>query len=148
MSIIDALKKLVAAIGLANDPAEVPGDNIAEVIEQVAENVGNVPTSSSIFVVNMISDPQTGSSVLDSTWKEIYDAYTNGIVLLKVGEDDSEIMMSVLSMAYGNGSYAVYFYDIAVSGNLAMFVTDSEDGYPDSRLPGPDPQPDPTSNPT
>lgn len=39
MSIIDALKKLVVAFGGADDPSQVQGDNIADVVDKLSEIV-------------------------------------------------------------------------------------------------------------
>lgn len=42
MSIVNALKKLVVALGGAEDVTGVPGDNIAEVINQITERVAQL----------------------------------------------------------------------------------------------------------
>ena len=129
MSIVDALKKLVVAFGGASEPEEVPGANVADVIEELAKNPpsggGTAP-----LVVNISTD--NNGSIMNRTFREIEDAVLSGRYVL-VYEFDEEIDM------YG------YFYpsmigkDIVEADNIqycvnlgefGVYFAETKDDYP------------------
>lgn len=72
MSITEALKKLVTAIKGTGDPTEVPGDNVAEVVNEVSKAIQNKPADFAPFVITVTDNSGTISS--DVTFAEVLAA--------------------------------------------------------------------------
>lgn len=125
MSIVDALKKLVVAFGGASEPEEVPGANVADVIEELAKNPPSGGTTEPL-IVNMIADGNGQS--LDKTYREIADAFLSGRnVIVYAQEDGAYAYVFINQIYHSNGLYAV---EGGSGFSLLTFTTEDPDGYP------------------
>ena len=86
MSIVNALKRLVVALGGASDPMDVPGENISAVVDQITKALPDNPTPSpsgdSVFRISVIDGATSGKYVADKTFEEITAAIEAGKVLV------------------------------------------------------------------
>ncbi len=85
--------------------------------------------SGGVLIVNDNVDSDTNTHTLDKTWKEIKDAYINGVVLIHsvpagLGSKESyEIVIGVYETSGIEKPFEVMFGD-------SQYGTDSENGYP------------------
>lgn len=81
MSIVDALKKLIVAVGSAQDVNEVPGANVAEVINVFAENPP-VSGGNPVLRIKVTDGAEAGTYVSDVAFADIVDAIENDETLI------------------------------------------------------------------
>lgn len=77
-----------------------------------------------VLIVNEYFDEFTEKQTLDKTWKEIYDALMNGIIVyLKCPDESSKYYIYALrGLSFTDGYFAVF--------DERQYSTDSENGYP------------------
>lgn len=128
MSIVEALKKLIKNRG--GNPV---GSDIAEVINNFANDPAPVPSGGDVLNVTIEALETSPYTQFDKTAGEIINAYKNGTRVLidstnhgvsDIIEARSELINYYL---HENGSGAFVFY----AGNTAYdFIFDSSDDYP------------------
>lgn len=128
---VNALKRLVVALGGANDPSEVDGSNVDEVIDVLVENP---PSSGGGLVINVAFEYSGERWVFDKTWKEIHDAFIAGKPCHIVAESDeytSHFYMAVLELYIdSNSQYYVTFRTHLHQNGFRNAIASAEDDYP------------------
>lgn len=116
MSIVDALKKLVVALGGAKDVNEVHGANVAEVIDVLAENP---PASGgdSTLRIKVTDGIEAGTYVSDTTFAEIVEAIEADRIL--ICDVDATFSLGSSSMP---GSFT--FSDYSRNNDSVVFLGD------------------------
>lgn len=140
MSIVDALKKLVVAFGGASEPEEVPGANVADVIEELAKNPPSGGGAATPLVVNAKSEtpapktkgrPENNGLILDRTFQEIEDAVLSGrSVLIYLLDELTNIYTYASPFMIGStldGANNIVYYVRIAEGE---FVAETKDDYP------------------
>ena len=119
MSIVNALKKLVVALGGASDPDAVPGGNVAEVVNEVTNAVGKQQNTFTPFVVTIEDNSEVVSS--DVAFEDLVEAVeSDQLVVCKFsGNVDGEPVNVVTTDYYkiysGSDLAAIVF---AIAGRL------------------------------
>lgn len=93
-----------------------------------AEKLNN--TGGGVLIVNETMDQSTLTGHLDKTWKEIHDAYINGVQILlrsAVGLETEGETYGSLSQITNAGETAKPF---SVTFSLNEYSSETEDGYP------------------
>lgn len=81
-----------------------------------------------VLVVNLAYDEDTGKTVFDKTWKEVYDADS---VFITDKNESGKSAYSFISMGnkFPSGKF-VRVLNPEAPGNTIEFLADSENGYP------------------
>lgn len=98
----------------------------AEKLNKLEEAVGNADNSP-LIVSGTTSD---NVETLDKTWKEIYDAYVSGRVVLYKEEAENYIHVCSLEDVSMNSQSEPASYEVSFNGEGLTYSTDSENGYP------------------
>lgn len=142
MSIVDALKKLVVAFGGASEPEEVPGANVADVIEELAKNppsgggVGPVILHRTIEEIADPDDPESSITIarLDKTYREIEEVFLSGkLVFLYTDDPDTNsnyhelvVTLGFEDMSHDPTAESYYF----VRSEEGIYKAVTKDDYP------------------
>lgn len=127
MSIIEALKKLIKNRG--GNPV---GSNIAEVINNFANDPAPAPSGGGVMNVVIETITESPFHKLDKTASEIIDAYKNGMRVLidstNYVSSSIEACSELISYyTYENNSGGIIFYG---AQEVYTFLFDSLDDYP------------------
>lgn len=131
MSIVDALKKLVVAFGGASEPEEVPGANVADVIEELAKNPPSGGVGAAPLVVNI--SPNNNGSIMDRTFQEIEDAMLSGRSILIHMLDEEEniyVFPQVIGSGLDGDGNIQYLVSLGTAGG--SYLAETKDDYPAS----------------
>lgn len=114
MTIASAIDEIIIAQGGTPDPT----DTIEESIRNLGQYIGGGGTA---IVVNDVE------GTLDKTWKEIYDAVSDGsIIVIKADFGDAGYSsLFVTAATLSGGSYTIW----TAADN---YTTGSENGYPEA----------------
>lgn len=84
------------------------------------------------LVVNITWGEESG--VMDKTWQEIHDAFSSGVVVVYIAEDDGGYAiysMSDIGSIIGTSTYSVGIIGFGDNGvERFAFLASSADGYP------------------
>lgn len=133
MSIVDALKKLVVAFGGASEPEEVPGANVADVIEELAKNPPSGGGIAAPLVVNI--SPENDGSIMDRTFQEIEDAVLSGrsVLLYRLDEETNTYAYVSPDMIGSSLDGADNIQYIVSSDSYGVFFAETKDDYPQAQ---------------
>lgn len=81
-------------------------------------DVSKINSSGQVLIVTAY-DSNEGTTVLDKTWQDIYDVYTNGIVLLRIDSESGTSRFLSLIIAVG--------YDVVPGERSDYRVVDKDD---------------------
>ena len=117
---------------------ETPGNTNPNVLRGMLQNNGG---GGNMLAVKVEIDTETENTIMDKTWKEIFDADCVSIYIINNGENYMYKDYAILSkMDYhidtetGNLIYIVKcisYSDEGTDPQILLFKTDSEDGYPE-----------------
>lgn len=96
-----------------------------EIVDSMSSGSGG-----GVLTVHLAYDEDTGKTVFDKTWKEVYDADSVSII---AKDESSSFKNAYVFVSMGNsfpsGKYVKVINPESV-GNTITFVADSENGYP------------------
>lgn len=99
-----------------------------EWLEFAGSGGGGGQGGSNVLVVNIVDN----DSALDKTWKEIFEAPYSVFV---VADSVSKVFYQCFSVEHVESTYAVEIVQTGDSSdNMLIFVTDSENGYPEAQV--------------
>ena len=101
MSIVNALKKLVVALGGASDPDAVPGSNVADVVDQVTAQVIYEKDIPKVIYTDAVLTSQSGgtwTSELD--FSQLCDAWKLGIPVISNVKDGYGEYVADITFSY------------------------------------------------
>ena len=110
---------------------ETPGNTNPNVLRGMLQNSSG---GGNALAVKVEVDTETGKTIMDKTWKEIFDADCVSIYnVRKVEEGVEKSFVAVHQIAYyGTGTDIEYVIACAgIDSNITYFVTDFENGYPE-----------------
>lgn len=132
MSILDALKQLITKRG-----GTAKGSNIAEVINNYANEDSPSPSGGSGLVIGVTYDYGGERWIFDKTWKEIRDAMAAGINCVIYREESEYAFtgghaMVVLEVYFSQEKYYISFVNCFArpSPFIDFAKTNSENDYP------------------
>ena len=111
---------------------EVTADDNGDILTVVDGQWSKAAASGGGMVVE-IQTSETGT-VLDKTWKEIYDASKISPVLMRLDDEGAVCPTYIYTIGHGDSYFIGAFSCVESGGDLVfdnlVFTTDSENGYP------------------
>ena len=105
------------------------GDTItAEKLNKIESGIEGATNDGGVLLINVVHDEDTGITTLDKTWKEIHDAFIQGLSCITYLEDGGGTWYnSIINVVYDGSNYSV------TEGVINLeYTTDNENGYPNS----------------
>lgn len=112
-------------LGANNELAE-PQSRIETLLTLILENGGG-SGAGGVFSVPVTFDDETSTETCTKTWKEIYDAMASGKICILYSPIESGCYMRIAFAVNSEASFEVSTFD---GVNAALFIADSENGYP------------------